>query len=275
MKLPNLKRWAWAGALCGLMLALVNHAPASWLASAIDSMTDGRILLTDPRGSVWSGSSGVVLSGGAGSAGAVSLPSRVNWHTAAKWTGLDIQIQAPCCTPAKPLQLQASIHNLRSLSLSLVATPFELPAHMLTGLGAPWNTLQLGGTLSLSTSNLVSQWSIKNGLEQLSGQANLDAMAIQTALSTVRPLGSYRMSLVGNTFRLDTLNATSSSEPAALLLSGAGEWSAQDSGPSKATFRGEALAAVGREAALSNLLHIIGQRLPSADGRVRAALSLG
>lgn len=256
-------------------MALLVFAPATWLASAIASGTQGRVLMTEPRGSIWSGTSGLILAGGEGSAGAVSLPSQISWRISPRWAAIQIQLQADCCTPAAPLELGITLQGLQNLTMTLAATPFEVPARMLSGLGAPWNTLQLDGALSLSTQNLTTYWSAAQGLVQLTGQARLDAQSIETALSTVRPLGSYRVSLAGSTIRLETVDTTNESEPAALILTGAGEWTVQANGQNKAGFQGEALAAAGREAALINLIHIIGQRQPSPDGRIRATLSLG
>jgi general secretion pathway protein N len=125
--------------------------------------------------------------------------------------------------------------------------------------------LQLAGELSLQTQALKGQWSGAGlGLTQLSGSATLDATHLQTALSTVRPLGSYRMVLSQAQLQLTTPNPED-----ALQLSGTGQLSGQ------AQFMGEATAAAGREAALSNLLHIIGQRQPSTDGRMRTLLRIG
>ena len=64
-------------------------------------------------------------------------------------------------------------------------------------------------------------------------------------------MGSYRITLQGGTqatLRLDTLAGS-------LQLSGAGQWVGQ-----RLHFRGEASAVPGSEAALANLLNIIGRR---------------
>jgi len=90
---------------------------------------------------------------------------------------------------------------------------------------------------------------------------------MQTALSTVKPLGSYRLSLAGSTLKLETLTTVTE---AALVLTGTG-----DLRQGRARFQGEALAAVGREAALANLLHIIGQKQTSTDQRLRSTLAWG
>ena len=77
------------------------------------------------------------------------------------------------------------------------------------------------------------------------------ARNVASRLSTLRPMGSYRITLQGGTpatLRLDTLAGS-------LQLSGTGQWVGD-----RLRFRGEASAAPDREAALANLLNIIGRR---------------
>jgi general secretion pathway protein N len=142
-----------------------------------------------------------------------------------------------------------------------------LPAELLAGLGAPWNTMQLTGTLKLAAEGLAGKWSSSGGLEDMTGRATLDVLGVATALSTIKPLGSYRLSTTGSVMRLETL-ADQPTE-AALLLSGTGKIE-----QGRASFLGEASAAAGREEALSNLLHIVGQWQPGVDGRARSILKL-
>ena len=64
----------------------------------------------------------------------------------------------------------------------------QWPAALLTGLGTPWNTLQLQGQLALHTDGLRAEWA--SGRMVLAGQVQLDALALSTRLSTLRPMGS-------------------------------------------------------------------------------------
>jgi hypothetical protein len=123
------------------------------------------------------------------------------------------------------------------------------PAALLAGLGTPWNTLQLDGELGLSTQGLSVEWSA--GRLAVGGRAELAAARISSRLSTLRPMGSYRITLNGgatSTLELATLEGS-------LQLSGNGRWVG-----SRLRFEGVASAAPEREAALSNLLNIIGRR---------------
>jgi general secretion pathway protein N len=123
------------------------------------------------------------------------------------------------------------------------------PAELLAGLGTPWNTLQLDGDLRLATQGLSVEWVA--GRVAIDGQAELTAQRLSSRLSTLRPMGSYRIILQGGptpTQRLDTLEGS-------LNLSGSGSWIG-----SRLRFSGTATAAPDRESALSNLLNIIGRR---------------
>jgi general secretion pathway protein N len=123
------------------------------------------------------------------------------------------------------------------------------PASWLVGLGAPWNTIQPEGQMQLHTTQL--QWSQQVGSEQLQGQAELQLQQLSTRLSTLRPLGTYRVRVQGGdavALTLDTLEGS-------LLLQGTGQLH-----NGRMRFNGEASAAPDAEAALSNLLNILGQR---------------
>ena len=72
-------RWAVAGGVLGLAGGLLAFAPAAWLAGAIASATNQHLLLADARGTLWSGSAVVVLTGGPGSRDASALPGAYAW----------------------------------------------------------------------------------------------------------------------------------------------------------------------------------------------------
>lgn len=239
--------WAFAGAAAGLLLALMLFAPARWVAKAVDERTGGHVVLTEPRGTVWNGSAGLVLTGGPGSVDAAALPSRVDWRFGLRWNGLRGEFATACCTPA-PLRVRAS-WRWGGVRLVFDDGQSRWPAALLTGLGTPWNTLQLEGDLRLQTKGLSVE-SVAGRLA-IAGQAELTAQGISSRLSTLRPMGSYRITLVGGqvpTLQLETLEGS-------LHLSGSGSWAG-----SRLHFSGVARAAPERERALSNLLNIIGRR---------------
>ncbi len=248
LHLPG-RGWGWAalGGLAGLLLAVVLFAPARWLAAAVTDASGGHVVLAAPRGTVWNGSAQLVLTGGAGSGDAAALPDRLQWRLRPTWNGAAIRLQAACCT-AQPLAMR--LHLRWGGARLLVADGgSQWPAALLAGLGTPWNTLQPQGTLALRTQDLMV--SVAQGRVALAGRAELDALAMSSRLSPLRPMGSYRLMLIGGdatTLQLTTLDG-------ALQLQGSGRWIG-----SRLRFDGEAQAAPDREAALANLLNIIGRR---------------
>ena len=240
--------WALAGALLGALPALAVFAPAQWLASTVARASGGQVQLAQARGTVWNGSAQLVLTGGLDSQDAAALPGRLDWQLRPTWGGgVRALVRAACCTP-EPLRLQVQ-PRWGGAQLTVQDNQSQWPAALLTGLGTPWNTLQLQGQLALHTSGLNAEWA--SGRMLLAGQLQLDALALSTRLSTLRPMGSYRLLLEGGavpTLQLTTLDG-------ALQMQGSGQWVGK-----RLRFEGEATAEPEREAALSNLLNIIGRR---------------
>ncbi len=243
--------------MTGLLLALVLFAPARWLAAGVERATGSRVLLTDTRGTLWGGSAQVVLTGGPGSSDAAALPGRVAWELHPRWNGVAARVLADCCMTT-PMDARARL-RLGGVAVQVGDSSSQWPAGVIAGLGTPWNTLQFDGELGLSTRGLSVEWS--EGRPVVTGRAELVAQRLASRLSTLRPMGSYRITLQGGapaTLRLETLEGS-------LQLSGTGQWVGN-----RLRFRGEATAAPDREAALSNLLNIIGRR-----SGTRSLISIG
>jgi general secretion pathway protein N len=248
------------GALLGGGAALLAYAPATWLASSLAAASGERLLFADARGSIWQGSAVAVLTGGPGSRDASALPGRLHWSLAPEGWSLGLRARHACCINGEVhLRIEPGWGRLK---ITLPATPGMLgqwPANWLTGLGTPFNTLQPGGWLGLSSSGMVAESA--QGRWQISGAAALTLTDLSSRVSTLETLGSYRLALTGGNptqLLLSTLDGP-------LQLSGSGQWSA-----SGLRFRGEARAMPGFETALNNLLNIIGRRQGAA-----AALSIG
>jgi len=250
-----------AGLLGGALLALAAFAPATWLAAALAARTGQRLLLADARGTVWDGDAVAVLSGGADSRSAALLPGRVHWRIAPRGLGLQLSLFQPCCmAEAALLRVQPGPRRLQLQlapgSASGTHTLGEWPAAWLAGLGAPWNTLQLGGTLQLRSPGLRLQ--IADGRWTVAGQAELKLADMASPLTSLPRLGSYRVQLDAGKddgsgagmpqFVLGTLDG-------ALQLDGQGQWTG-----SHWRFRGQARAAPGAESELDNLLNFFGRR---------------
>lgn len=245
--------WAWAafGLLVGGLCSLLLFAPARWLGHLVAQASAGRLLLDDAQGSVWRGSARLRLSAGAGGSDSASLPGRLTWRLSpalvAGTPGLRLSLQSDCCLP-QPWQWQLQ-PRWRGARLAVSDQQSRWPAQWLVGLGTPWNTLQLQGQLVLRTEALVLDWYA--GRLQLAGGAELDALEMASRLSTLRPMGSYRIKLNGGAAP-ELLLSTASGE---LRLSGRGQWVG-----GQLRFEGEASSAPQSQAALGNLLNIIGRR---------------
>jgi general secretion pathway protein N len=244
--------WGWAGLGFGAVVSLIAFAPATWLADAVAARTQNRLLLADARGTVWNGSAMPVLTGGPDSRSATLLPGRTSWKIGLRGLAPELRLRQPCCVNDELVLLLRP--GLGRLSVQLMPGSGQLgewPAAWLTGLGAPWNTLQLGGTLRLSSSGLTVDTAA--GRWNLSGQADLDLNNVASPLTTLDRLVSYRVHLSGAGAGPPAL--TLSTLDGALLLSGTGQWTG-----SQFRFRGEARAAPGAEGELDNLLNFFGRR---------------
>jgi general secretion pathway protein N len=110
----------------------------------------------------------------------------------------------------------------------------------------------------LSSGGFVAE--VVEGRWIFGGRAELELRGMASSLSSLEVLGSYRLSLQGDEGG-EAARMQLSTTAGALQLEGSGQWVA-----SKLRFDGQASAAPGSEAGLSNLLNIIGRR--------RGALSL-
>lgn len=263
---PTRTAWPHAlwGSLFGLGLALVLWAPARWLGWGIEQASQGQLQWRDARGSLWAGSAQLVLTGGAASRDARALPGRLHWSLTPRWTGADIHWRADCCmSEAARLSVEATWSSWQVQASDHTS---HWPAAVLAGLGAPWNTLQADGQLQLRTQALELHWA--QGRVHMKGQAELQLQNMSTRLSAIRPIGSYGVELRGTPQGTPTPSLQLSTQQGPLLLSGEGQWVG-----GQLRFKGEASAQEGQEgqeAALNNLLNILGRR----QGK-RSLISLG
>ncbi len=243
--------WAVAGALAGGLLCLLAVLPARWVASAVSAATGQRIVLQDVRGSVWDGSAMLVLAGGAGSRDARALPGRLQWQLRPEWKtapGMRVQLRHAACGPV-PVRLswQAIDH-----SFALSGLDCQLPAQLLAGLGTPWNTLGFEGAVKLSSDFL--QWPARDDAGPVRGTLEVQALSLSSRLSTLRPLGNYRLRLSGQD-AAPGLRLELATLQGALRLEGRGQrlvgrW----------RFQGQAQAEPGQYPVLANILNLIGNR---------------
>jgi general secretion pathway protein N len=178
------------GGVLAALLTVAVLAPAQWADRVVRSATGGRVELAAASGTLWNGSATLVLASGDGRGNSrAGLPDRLSWSLSpwALLTGtLELTLRHPSALTA-PLQVTAWLDG----RLQLGAATLRLPAAMLAGLGAPWNTVRPGGIVSLHT----------DGLELARGHCRGSLTAeweyASSALTPVAPIGHYRLQTSG------------------------------------------------------------------------------
>jgi general secretion pathway protein N len=282
------RRLAIVGAAVGFVVGVVACLPASLLANAVASATGDKFLLAEAEGTVWSGSAITVLTGGAGSHDASVLPTRLAWTLRPRWNGVSLHLTQDCCLAhGMDLSLRRTLDAWQvrvigpdergkpaagadkvvpgagsaDAAALAAATPLgQWPMGWLEGRGFPWNTIHPGGVLTLSTHNL--SFALKGGHWSTLGSAQVEIRQASSRLTTLASLGTYRVLIQpdpstqirpgdGATRDLVWISTVDG----ALLIDGRGLI-----GATGVRIRAEAHAAAGSEAALNNLLNLIGRR---------------
>ena len=282
------RRLAIVGALIGLAVGIVVNLPASLLANAVASATSDQFLLAEAEGTIWSGSAITVLTGGAGSHDASVLPTRLEWRLRPRWNGVALHLTQDCClahgtdlsvrrtldawqvrvvgpderdAPAgAPVQGAPGAAGADAAALASATPLGQWPMGWLEGRGFPWNTIHPGGVVTLTTHNL--SFSLQGGHWRTLGSAQVEIRQASSRLTTLDSLGTYRVLIQpdpstqvkpgdGATRALVWISTLDG----ALLIDGRGLI-----GATGVRIRAEAHAAAGSEAALDNLLNLIGRR---------------
>lgn len=240
--------WVLVGTLsCAIVLLVL--LPAAWITPQFAKSTRGHINLVDPAGSLWNGSASLVLAAGSDTTAATLLPGRIEWHTAfwPLFTGrVRMQMRQSEAMP-DPVTVDAT-----SSGATMTAGAIAVPAALLTGLGAPFNTLDLQGDVRLSW----TEW--RTFRSDAFGQLIVTLNDMSSRVSRVKPLGSYRVVFQAegatSTLNLSTLKGS-------LLLNGQGTIG----GPG-ASFQGTASATPEARDNLAGLLNLLGR--PVSPGTV-------
>lgn len=225
-------------AVVAAALIVAVRAPAAWVGDWLQSQ--GRLRLIDARGTVWSGSAMLGLSDGRQ---VMLVPGRVAWKIglAAIGTG---RVTADITHPVVTAPLRVTV---AAQSVALKAGQAELPAALLVALGTPFNTVRPGGVLAVRWTDLE----FKGGA--LAGDLQIEWREAQSALSTVAPIGSYRLQITGTgdtaRVQLDTLRGP-------LRLQGSGSVKG-----GRVSFKGIASADPEMRPALIGLIGVLGRRV--------------
>ncbi len=196
-----------AAALGAAALVVLTEAPAALLAGVVQARTGGRVTLAEPSGTFWDGQADVVLSDEAAEAARAAsvrtrVPGRTAWHIDA-WRLLIGSLGITVTNPAaldNPFVLRADLGG----NVTVEADHLRLPASLLVGLGAPWNTIRPGGEIALEWDTLH----VRGG--ELRGRVQAEWSGASSGLSPVVPFGHYRLQadgiFDGAQVRLETLS---------------------------------------------------------------------
>ena len=239
-------------AAAGLVAALAvvsSLAPASLLDVGVREASGGRLRVADAEGTVWRGSARLVLadtteqSAASSVVAGLALPGRLQWDVAVLPLLLGM-VDARVSVEGMPLPVRLS-GALSELRISSGAV--DLPSAELSRLGSPWNTIQPSAAVSLRWEALT----VRSGV--FDGRASIELRDTASAMTPVRPLGTYRIDVNGSG-REVALALTTVSGP--LRLQGNGSWN----GRAGLRFTAEASADGPERTRLLPLLALIGRR---------------
>jgi general secretion pathway protein N len=235
--------------LLGLVVAVIGFAPASLADWGLRQATQGRLALAEAEGTIWQGSARLVLvdtadrSDGDDILSGVAVPGRMRWQV----HGLPLLIGSLRATVrldgmSDDIRLEGGLGELR-----IGRGELSLPAVDLGRLGSPWNTVRPSGALALRWDGLTLQPG------RFDGRANIELREMASALTPVRPLGSYRINVAGEgpsaRLEIETLQGP-------LTLEGSGTWTNQRG----VQFTALASAEPEQRGRLRTLLGLIGRR---------------
>jgi general secretion pathway protein N len=240
--------WIAVAVIANLIVLLVM-APAAWVTPQFAKATQGHVNLVDASGSLWHGSASLMLAAGADTETATLLPGRIEWRTSfwPLFTGrVRMEMRQSEAMP-DPVFVDATP---RAATLS--GGSMAVPAALLAGLGAPFNTLDLQGDVRLTWTD----WRSFN--RQAFGQLIVTLNDMSSRVSRVKPLGSYRVVFQAQG-ESGTLDLSTTKGP--LLLNGHGTLSAAST-----QFSGTASSTPDQADNLAGLLNLLGR--PVGPGQV-------
>jgi general secretion pathway protein N len=231
-------RWQLIGLVVGVyVLGLVATAPASLIDSGLQQATEGRLRLTDTRGTLWSGKGQLELRDRMQrTAVAMGLGWRVlpMYFLRGQLRGEVVLDQA-----AKPFPV-----TLTSSKVEVADADINLPAAAL-GLGEP----KLA-PLGLTGDVLVHVARLALGRDAVEGNATLQWRGAGSAFTRVSPLGDYELRFVGEG---KTVRVSLRTLQGPLQLNGQGSWTSGG----KPAFLGTALIAPEQRQQLAPLMRMI------------------
>ena len=206
------RRWLWY-ALSGLALYLVflvATAPAAWVSWALARESGGTLNIDRPDGTVWRGRGALVIRT------ASVLPrslGTVRWALNPLWLFAGrLHVHAVMNGPGTDIRADVALGYHR-VGLSAVDATF--PAQLLSTLYSPAALFGPAGAFHVSAKRLTLAG------RDVTGTAAIEWQQAASSLSSVRPLGDYRLYLEGHgrsvALRVETLHGN-------LGIAGSGSW---------------------------------------------------
>jgi general secretion pathway protein N len=223
------------------LLFLIIEMPASWFAWGLNRYTQGTVRLDPTAGSLWGGKGRLVI---------YYPPTTLHEFGQTEWRINPLwliagRVQLFVQTSHQDRQIKTTLGVARN-SFMLKDTEAELPAVFVAQLYKPLSLISPQGKVRISAADLTF------APEKLEGAAALEWLNAGSSLSSVQPLGDYRLDITGAeknaALKLTTLRGD-------LEISGTGQWQLPDG---RITFTGEAVAA-RREKELEPLMQLLGK----------------
>ncbi len=231
------------------LLFLIVQMPASWFAWGLHRYTQGNVRLDPIAGSLWNGTGRLV----------VHYPpttphdfGQAEWGINPLWlfTG---RVQLSLHTSHQDRKIKTTLGMARN-SLLLKDTEADLSAAFVAQLYTPLSLISPQGKVRISAESLTLS------PDRVDGVAALEWLGAGSSLSSVQPLGDYRLDITGAgknaNLKLTTLRGD-------LELTGQGQWQLQTG---QVQINGSALPRA-RTGELESLLNMIG---PDQGGGRRA-----
>jgi general secretion pathway protein N len=239
------------------LIVVFFQIPLSWLGSVVANQTGCRVLLEQPMGTIWQGSTALGFSepnvGGDGCRKPMAITERFRWITSCKLGDLTCHSEIHFAALEKPQLIDWNRQQIRFAENSV-----QLPTNILEALGNPWSTLRPRGELGMRWTSINFQGFLGGeGVKyQAAGIIRIMVDNLSSPISPVKPLGSYEIQAnldqAGLNWSLLTTNGP-------LLLQGNGGVGMQ-AGDQGMRFSGEASAAPEAQESLIGLLSLLGKK---------------